>query len=248
MARQLGQNVDPHAIATARRTVMEAVGHRLGDNGLKLVEALGAGEPADISLQAAARRSLKNALLVPLAAAGLASQTVEKHFDTATTMTDKLAALTIMTQAIGDAAQSARVLASFRAEYADFPLVIDKWFGVQAMMPGDDALERVVGLVASPDFTFDNPNRARSLLGAFAMANPTGFHRADGAAYRWFTEQIAAMDAINPQVAARLLTLMDSWTMMEDGRKAHARLALTALAERENLSPDVSEIVERALA
>ncbi len=248
VARQLRSNVDPDAVATARRAMLKAVGNRLGTDGLALCEALADTSAGDISLEAAARRALKNALLVPLAAAGLASKAVEKQFDTATTMTDKLAALTIITQVIGDEAQSHRVLSAFHTQYADFPLVIDKWFGVQAMISGAGALERVVALAASDNFTLDNPNRARSLLGAFAMANLTGFHRADGAAYRWFTEQLAAMDAINPQVAARLLTLMDSWTIMEDGRKIHARQALETLAARDGLSPDVSEIVERALA
>ncbi len=247
VARHLRSNVDPEAIALARRGMLEAVGRRLGAEGLALYDTLAENRAGDISLEAAARRALKNALLVPLANAGLASEIVERQFVTATTMTDKLAALTIITQIIGDEAQSERVLSAFHDQYADFPLVIDKWFGVQAMIPGKGALERVKALAASDGFTLDNPNRARSLLGAFAMANPTGFHRADGAAYHWFTDKLAAMDAINPQVAARLLTLMDSWTIMDDGRKAHARAALEGLAGQD-LSPDVSEIVERALA
>jgi len=105
----------------------------------------------------------------------------------------------------------------------------------------------VVALSKHPDFTLGNPNRARSLLYAFAAGNPVGFHRADGAAYRFVADQIFELDAINPQVAARIVSSFNQWKRYEPGRSRLMKAELERIASRPGISKDVAEIVERAL-
>ena len=118
---------------------------------------------------------------------------------------------------------------------------------VTEILYGIGAFDRVVALSKHPDFTLANPNRARSLLYAFAAGNPVGFHRADGAAYRFVADQIFALDAINPQVAARIVSSFNQWKRYEPGRSRLMKAELERIASRPGISKDVAEIVERAL-
>jgi aminopeptidase N len=147
----------------------------------------------------------------------------------------------------GRASQAAAALADFRRRYADNPLALDKWFSVQAQVPGEPALAAVTALESDPAFTLKNPNRARALLGAFASTNPSGFHRTDGAGYRLLAERLGKLDALNPQIAARLATAFNGWQRLEPVRREAARLALTGLAQREGLSANLSEIIGNVL-
>ena len=126
--------------------------------------------------------------------------------------------------------------------------MLDKWFRMQAMSSVPGALDRVVMLSEHPAFTLNNPNRVRSLLHAFAAGNPVGFHRADGRGYRFITDRILELDAINPQVASRLVSCFNQWKRYEPGRRALMHTELERIRSQEGLSDDVSEIVERALA
>ena len=118
---------------------------------------------------------------------------------------------------------------------------------MQAMSSTPAAFERVEALSKHPDFNLANPNRARSLLYAFAEGNPVGFHRADGEAYRFVADQILDLDAINPQVAARIVSSFNQWKRYEPGRSGLMKAELERIASRPGISKDVSEIVERAL-
>ena len=106
-------------------------------------------------------------------------------------------------------------LQAFEARFGNDPLVMDKWFVVQAMQPGNEALDKVRELMTHKLFSLDNPNRTRALIGAFSSGNQTGFNRADGAGYKFFAETILTIDKKNPQLAARLLTAMRSWRSFE---------------------------------
>jgi aminopeptidase N len=117
----------------------------------------------------------------------------------------------------------------------------------QATLPGPDALERVKVLQQHAAFSFDNPNRLRSLIGSFSTANSTGFNRADGLGYELLADLVLRVDKQNPQTAARLLTAMRSWRSLEAGRKHKARDALSRIAQDRDLSTDVRDIVERTL-
>ncbi|MBV9954807.1 MAG: aminopeptidase N C-terminal domain-containing protein, partial [Pseudolabrys sp.] len=144
------------------------------------------------------------------------------------------------------ASERAAVLADFYARFEADPLVIDKWFALQAMIPEAATLDKVRALAAHPAFSMTNPNRMRSLIGSF-LANATQFNRKDGAGYRFAAETIVALDPVNPQVAARLATAFRTWRSMEAERRAQAEAALKQIEAKPGLSRDVSDIVERAL-
>jgi aminopeptidase N len=128
-------------------------------------------------------------------------------------------------------------------------LVIDKWFALQAAAPDrdGDVLGKVEALLKHPDFTLRNPNRARSLIFSFT-GNPAAFHRADGAGYTFWREQLLAIDAFNPQVAARLARALDRWKKLAEPYRSAAHGELQKVAAHPGLSRDVREIVEKALA
>jgi aminopeptidase N len=162
-------------------------------------------------------------------------------------MTELAHALTILAHRFPGSAEAEAAIAAFETRFASNALVIDKWFAIQATVPGQTTLARVTQLMASPHFAPNNPNRLRSLIGSFAMANPTGFNRADGAGYAFLAAQIIEIDKRNPQVAARVLTSMRSWRSLEPGRAAHAKAALLTIDRAGALSTDVRDLVDRML-
>ena len=156
-----------------------------------------------------------------------------------------MAALTCLANSAG--AERERALAMFYEKWKDEALVVDKWFRVQASswLPG--TLTRVKALMQHAAFDLKNPNRARSLVHSFAMDNPLHFHAADGSGYQWVAEQVIALDRLNPQVASRLARAFDRWKKYDAGRQAHARTALESIRAAADLSPNVGEVVGRAL-
>ena len=171
-----------------------------------------------------------------------------QRFKDATNMTDRMGALSALVNAHAELADSA--LARFHAQFKGEALVIDKWFALQGRAAEADGktFARVKQLMKHPDFTLKNPNRARSLIFSLAMFNPAAFHRADAAGYVFWAEQVLALDAINPQVAGRLARVMDRWTALAQPYRSAAREAIARVAAKPDLSNDVREIIERALA
>jgi aminopeptidase N len=161
-------------------------------------------------------------------------------------MTNRFAALATLSLIPG--AQRDGALEAFYRDYQADPLVLDKWFALQAMIPEADALARVRRLMEHPAFSLSNPNRLRSLVGTFSAANQTQFNAPDGSGYDFLVDLAASMDARNPQVAARLLVAFKSWRNLEAGRRAKAEAALRRIQAIAQLSPDVRDIVERSLA
>jgi aminopeptidase N len=194
------------------------------------------------------QRALKNIALDLLAATG-ESHVIARaadQYNTADNMTDRMAALATLNQ--HDVRERVAALDDFYQRYRDEPLIIDKWFSLQATAPHPETLGRVQAFTQHPAFSFANPNRVRSLIGAFAQMNHKEFNRPDGAGYEFVADRILALDPANPQVASRLSTAFKSWRMLEPGRRARAEAALRRLAAGPNLSRDVGDIVERALA
>ncbi|MFN7696185.1 MAG: aminopeptidase N [Burkholderiales bacterium] len=163
-------------------------------------------------------------------------------------MTERFGALAALVNAHASLADAA--LAHFHGLFAQDALVVDKWFMLQARAPERDGkvFERVKKLTQHPDFTLKNPNRARSLLTQLCNSNPGAFHRTDAGGYVFWAEQVAAIDAINPQLAARLARAMDRWAVLAEPFRSAAQVALQRLADRATLSNDVREIVQKALA
>ena len=238
--------VDPDAVHQARQFAVRQVASALRDDLIRTYEQHARGTEAVDKTQVA-RRRIKNrslrylvALEEPETIAMAAAQ-----FAAAKGMTDYEAAFLTLVDL--DSPESDRAIDGFYQRWRSDPLVLDKWFRMQAMSSAPAAFERVVVLSKHPDFTLANPNRARSLLYAFAAGNPVGFHRADGKAYRFVADQILELDAINPQVAARIVASFNQWKRYEPGRSQLMRAELERIASRPAISKDVSEIVDRAL-
>ena len=171
-----------------------------------------------------------------------------QRFKIAANMTDRFNALQAL---VGSGhALAAGALARFHALFKDEALVLDKWFALQAGASdrGGNVLPAVRQLMAHPDFNLRNPNRARSVIFSYCSANPGGFHRPDAAGYVFWSERVIELDAINPQVAARLARAMDRWKRLAEPYRSAACEALKRVAAKSDLSNDVREVVARALA
>ncbi len=171
-----------------------------------------------------------------------------QRFKDAGNMTDRFNALQALVSS--GHALAAPALARFHAMFKDEALVLDKWFALQAGAPdrGGQVLPAVRQLMAHPDFNIKNPNRARSVIFSFCSANPGGFHRVDAAGYVFWAERVIEVDGINPQVAARLARALDRWKRLVEPYRSAAREALVRVSAKADLSNDVREVVDRALA
>ena len=248
IAREIGCDVDPDAIYAARRKLRAAIGEQ---HGAALTEtyarmmATGAYRP---DAQSAGRRALKNACLdlLALTETDAAIARAFRQYREADNMTDRMAALE--TLAAHNRPERAAALNDFYARYGEDPLVIDKWFALQAVIPEPTTLDRVRTLTHHPAFSAANPNRIRALIGAFAQANQTQFNRRDGAGYDFVADFVLELDPKNPQVAARLMSAFRSWRALEAQRRGRAEATLRRVAATQSLSPDVYDIVARTLA
>ena len=247
IARELGGNNDPDAIHAGRQAVLSAIATAGVEVFRTLHDTHSASGPFTPDATGAGKRALRNIALSFLTIAENSPALSAAAFAKADNMTDLSQALTILTHRFPDSAEAKDALAAFETRFASNALVLDKWFSIQATIPGSGSLDRVKALMGSPHFAPTNPNRVRSLVGTFAFGNATGFNRADGAAYDFFAEQILAIDPRNPQLAARLLTALRSWRLLEPGRAEKARTALAAIEASTSLSTDVRDIVDRIL-
>ncbi|MBB5754275.1 aminopeptidase N [Prosthecomicrobium pneumaticum] len=248
IAREIGRDVDPEAVAAARSALRAAIAGRLGERLAALHAGLADAAPFRPDAAGAGRRALRNVLL-DLGVAGGTPEAVARaraHFEAADNMTDRIAALATLCAAA--LPERLAPLAAFRKRYAGDALALDKWFTLEATVPASDTLARVEALLADPAFSIGNPNRVRALVGSFAAANPTQFNRADGAGFDFLADFVRRLDARNPQTAARLLVSFRSWRSLEPVRRAHAEAALAGIAAAPGLSPDTRDIVTRTLA
>jgi aminopeptidase N len=203
--------------------------------------------------QSSGRRALSGLAMHMLCLAAIAQGDdtlpgkVYQQFKDAGNMTDRFNALSALVHSGHALAQDA--LQRFHKLFKDEALVIDKWFALQAGANdrGGDVLPKVRQLMQHADFHLRNPNRARSLIFSYCSANPAAFHRADAAGYVYWSEQVLALDAINPQVAARLARAMDRWSRLTEPYRSAARVAIERVAAKADLSNDVREVVGRAL-
>ncbi|MCD0504699.1 aminopeptidase N C-terminal domain-containing protein, partial [Bordetella petrii] len=195
----------------------------------------------------AGRRALKNQALGHLMAARDegAQALAQAQFDQAGNMTDSMAALSALVN-FGEPQAAAQALDAFYARWQDDPLVIDKWFTLQATARATD-VDAVRALMAHPAFTLRNPNRARALVFQFCLNNPRGLHRPDGTGYDYWADQVLALDALNPEVAARLARALDNWSRFVPSLRAPMQAALQRVRGHAGLSRNVLEIVSKAL-
>ncbi|MEW4449612.1 aminopeptidase N [Qipengyuania sp. JC766] len=236
---------DPQRVFEEREALKRTLGERFVEE-LRAMHDRASSVPYSLDAEARGARKVKTLALSFLAAADPAdgAQRAERQYEAADNMTDRQGALMVLTGLEGP--QRTRALLDFYERYRDNPLVIDKWFALQATSLHPKVIEHVKALAEHPDFTLRNPNRVRSLYMAFA-GNPHGFHAADGEGYRLVTDLVLELDPINPQTAARFVPSLGRWRRIEPGRAAKMRAELERIAEAPSLSRDTYEQVTRSL-
>ena len=196
-----------------------------------------------------ARRSLQNIALSYLMLSGRPEVLAAclEQFEACDNMTERLTALAVLINSPFEA-EKAKALASFADFFKDNPLVMDQWFSVQAASALPGALARVQQLMQHPAFTLKNPNKVRALIGAFTGQNPVNFHLADGSGYRFLADQVITLNALNPQIASRLLAPLTRWGKYDAARQSLMKAELERILASGELSSDVFEVVSKSLA
>jgi aminopeptidase N len=246
VAEQMAE-IDVDGIHAVREFLRAALGERLRAAWLETYRTLQTNEPYRFEAAPVGRRTLKNlALAYLLAGGGAAGRSLcLAQFRGADNMTDTIAALGLLAES--DLPERGDALADFYAKWRDDVLVVDKWFALQAVAQRPDAIDIVTGLLDHEAFTLANPNRVRSLIGAYAQGNPTGFHRADGAGYAFVADHVLVLDQRNPQVASRLAQVFGRWRRYDARRQEHMRAQLERIIAVDGLSRDVYEIASKSL-
>ncbi len=244
---QSRDEVDPDAIYKARQSLLAAIKREHRKALDKLYTSCEDKGDFSITPEAMGARALRAALLRILTAThGTGCAKLSKaHYDSADNMTDRIAALSVLTDI--NQPQREEAFDDFYGRYKNYPLVVDKYFSLQAVAVRSDIIECLNKLKHHPDFNIKNPNRVRSLYAAFAMNNLVGFHAVDGSGYKFLGDAIVELNSINPQIAARLLTPLREWRRYTSDRREKMQATLERILETPNLSPDVFEIASKSL-
>ena len=248
---ELAEVIEVEAIHEARQFARRQLAEALRPQWLAVYERHRVAEPYRADAAQIAHRSLRNlalAYLLQLPDDDLIAL-AWRQFDSADNLTDVNAALAALLNNPAPRAQqcAAQGLQHYYERWRDEPLVVNQWFQLQAWCPLPGGLERVRALMEHPAFELRNPNKVRALIGAFSAGNPVNFHRADGAGYDFLVAQVLALDGLNPQVAARLLTPLTRWRKYPEPRARQLRTALQSVLAAPGLSRDSQEIAAKAL-
>ncbi|MET3589406.1 aminopeptidase N [Bartonella silvatica] len=247
LAQIIGENVDPERIHHIRDQFLASLAHTHQELFTEVYTKIQINEPYSPNTVQTGKRALRNIMLDYLSIAEAQPNRASAQYATANNMTDRMASINILVRHFNKSEQAQSALNDFENQYRHDPLVMDKWFSIQAMVAGDSTLGHVQKLMHHPLFSKDNPNRVRALIGVFASQNPTGFHRTDGASYHFLCQIILEIDKKNPQLSSRLLTMTRSWRQLEPIRRKKFETALKTIAEAPNLSSDVEDIINRLL-
>jgi aminopeptidase N len=236
--------VDPDRLHDSRNTLRRSLAAALKPELLTAYRQLESKSPYSPDARSMGRRTLRNLCLSYLGELG-ESRLAYEQFQRADNMTDAMAALATLANL--DCPEGGPALAAFYDKWKDEPLVVDKWLAVQAGSRLPNTLGTVKALLKHPAFDLKVPNKVYALIRTFA-ANHVRFHAADGSGYAFLADQIIALNALNPQIAARMARAFDRWKRFDEKRQAHARTQLERIRDTEKLSRDVVEIVGKALA
>lgn len=241
--------VDPELIFQKREALRRDLGRALEPRWRSLYEGVRANR-FEYSPAGKGARRIKSVALGYINASGAADgpELAFAQFEAADNMTDRQGGLMALANLSSEAANARRVAALdiFYQRYRDNSLVLDKWFQTQALSTRPDTLAAVQELAQHPDFTLANPNRARALVGAFAV-NQRAFHGADGGGYRFVADQLIALDKLNPQTAAKLVPPLGRWRRFDADRAAKMRAELERILAQPGLSKDMTEQVSKSL-
>jgi len=236
--------VDPDRLHESRNALRRALAQALKDELLSAYRSLESRTAYSPDARSIGKRALRNLSLGYLGELGMSSLAYTQ-FRQADNMTDSMAALAVLANL--DCPERERALAEFYDKWKDEPLVVDKWLAVQAGSRLPTTLHTVRQLQKHPAFDLKVPNKVYALLRTFG-ANHVRFHAADGGGYKFLSDQIIALNALNPQIAARMARSFDRWRKFDQTRQAKAQEALERIRATEKLSSDVGEIVGKALA
>jgi aminopeptidase N len=235
-------------IHRAREFVRQAVANALQEKLVATYERLTVTQDYAPEAGQIGKRALRNCVLSYLMQVeSVGPELAWQQFNTADNMTDKAAALGSLVNCKAAELYSYRALKAFETDYSDETLAMNLWLQIQASAKLINGLDRVKALMAHPAFNINNPNKARSLLGAFCSSNLINFHRPDGSGYRFLQQQVTALNALNPQVAARLVTPLTRWKKLPEPNRGLMRDSLQKIAEHEGLVKDIQEIVTKSL-
>ncbi|SNB66412.1 aminopeptidase N [Arboricoccus pini] len=246
IAQQLSV-IDVDAMHRVFKTFQETIGRELEAPLLAAYRSMARIDDGSTRTAAMAARTLKNAALAYLVIGQPAKfePLAVSQYRQSSMMTDRLSALRILAEI--DGAAGASLLEDFYGRWQNEPLVVNKWFALQAGIEDYKSPERVEALMQHPAFTLANPNRVRALLGTFSMANLIGFHREDGAGYRLLADKVIELDSKNAQVAARLLTTFGRWRRFDLHRQQMMKSQLERILAVPGLSRDSYEIASKSL-
>jgi len=236
---------DPGKIHRARQQLRKFIASLLQEDFEKYYDSLSSA--SGLSDGAMQKRKLKNVCLSYLAALQCddAVALLFRQFEQAENMTDQYAALALLADC--DCEARTKALAAFEKQWSEDANVMDKWFAAQASSSLPGTLNTLKSLMTHQKFDLRNPNKVRALIGTFAMRNPAHFHAEDGSGYAFVAEQVLALDALNPQIASRMVRALMNWKRLEPQRSALMRTQLQHIADREEISDDVFEIVSKSL-
>ena len=243
----IGKDVDSDLVYVAREGVRSGIAKQLLNALLVAFEQTNDAGSYKPDTRGTARRSLRLTLLTMIAAADgdMGIKLAQKEFAKPDNMTIEMGALVCLRSLHRPEGEA--MLEQFYQRHKDDHLILDKWFGLNAAVPGVDAAQRIQRLLKHPDFKLTTPNRVYALVANFANGNSTGFHSASGEGYRVVADVIIALNAINPQVAARLATAFRSWKLYNVQRRTHAQKNMQRILATPALSNDVFEIISRTL-
>jgi aminopeptidase N len=241
--------VDPDSLHHARQLVKKSIVQNSTEKFLKLYRKTQDNGEYGITPEAIGRRSLKNVALSYLMALGQEPGEIVdlcvSQYRQATNMTDTIGALANIVNL--EHAVKEELLEDFYHKWKNDPLVLDKWFALQASSILNDTLNNVIHLLENPSFSLKNPNKVRALVGSFCSNNHVRFHDKNGAGYRFLVDRVKELNSFNPQIAARLVTPLTNWKRYDVSRQDLMQDALRTILATENLSRDVYEIASKSM-
>lgn len=239
--------IDPAAIDQARTHILKSIKRAHKDALARLYDDNANTGTFSVSPAAMGRRALQNVALELLTVTngkGCAAR-AKAHYDGANNMTDRVAALACLSHSTQP--ERELVFADFYERFKAYQLVVDKWFTLQAMANRPAIFDDFAKLRQHHEFNIKNPNRVRSLYSAFALNNPVQFHHPSGQGYAILRDAIIDLNAINPQIASRLVTPLREWKRYTPVLQTQMQDALQAIMNTPNLSNDVFELVSKSL-
>ncbi len=240
--------IDIDAIYNSRKKILSAIKRAHKSALQKLYKQNRTDSEFSISPEAIGARSLQNLVLSLLTATNGTgcARLAKEQYDSANNMTDRVAALSCLTD--NNHKERIQAFDHFYNRFKNYPLVIDKWFSLQAISQRKNAPKDIMKLKSHKDFNIKNPNRVRSLYSAFSINNPVHFHAADGFGYEFLKDAIIELNSINPQIAARLLTPFKEWQRYTKDRQNLMKQVLSEILKIKDISPDIYEIASKSLS